>query len=390
MKKIILIAKWELKEKFLHKSFIIYFLITQLLLFLTLSITKSIPNPQNSPSPIAIVNNSNYNLSPLLKQLNSAVDSNNTPEFLIINYSKKYQRLNFTKNDLERLLFEDNFSACLSIDSNKINFYHSSFLQPDKILRFNEYLLAFTTNNFLSKSNSNDFSFKFTLLTNKHSFNISSLLNNLSLNLIFVFVILISGNLFLRSFAVEKANKLIEMILSSTDAKTIIIGKSLGLLSFVLFQTLIWIITSLFTGNNFFSFSISTIWIVLFFVFGLILYVSIFTGFGSLINNESDSNMIMGIISFFLVLPLLFIQELFYNPYSGISTFLTYFPLTSPSAIFIRSSISAINTQQYVLSLCLLIIFISLAIKSISYFFELSIQNLGHKSGFFNLFKSKK
>ncbi|MFH0733932.1 MAG: ABC transporter permease [bacterium] len=390
MRKIILIAKWELKEKFLHKSFLIYFFITQLILFLSLSLTKNESTEISSPSPIGIINNSGYNITPLLMQLNSVVDSNNVPEFLIINLNKNRYKLQYNQNDFEKFLFDENFNACLYIDSTNYKLYHSAFFSQSKILVFNKYLLSFMANNPNRPFNSNNISFSFIELTAKQTFKLSSLLNNLSINLIFIFVILISGNLFLRSFAVEKSNKLIEVLLSSTNAKTIIIGKSLGLFCFVLFQTFIWVLTSVFTGNNIFFLSVNTVWIIIFFIFGLILYVSIFTGLGSLINNESDSNMIMGIISFFLILPLLFIKELFYFPNSNISSFLTYFPLTSPSSIFIKSSVSVINTQQYVLTLSLLLIFIFLLIKLISYFFEFSIQNFGQKTNIFDMFNSKK
>jgi len=374
MKKLFLIAKWELKEKFLHKSFIIYFFISQLLLFLTLSLTSENYQTSNSPRTIGVVAPTSIDIKELIKSVDES-------ENIIIKINKNDFLTSGKELDIERLLFKEHFDFIIAGDSLKLNLFYSDYLDNYDVINLQSKLL-----NVFSEKTLNGRKFFLNKISPANNLSITSFLNKLGINLIFIFIILVSGNLFLRSFSYEKSNKIIEILLSSTSSNILILGKSIGLFVFVIIQLCFWLLSSYLFGNNLINITLFNFETLSLFFIGLIFYVTVFTGLGTLVNYESDTNLVMGIISLFLILPLLAIKEIVYFPHSIISTFLTYFPFTSTSTLIIKSGFLSINSSELIISLTLLIFFIFLISKIISILFEQSIQNLdrNHTFGIFS------
>ncbi len=370
MKKLFLIAKWELKEKFLHKSFIIYFFISQFLLFLTISLTGDNSEPSNIPKTIGIVTPTIINTSKLIKSVNET-------NSLIIKINKNDFLTESGSLDYNKLLFAEHLDFLIANDTKGISLYYSGFKENSEVIEVQSILL-----NTLSNDIYNNTKFNLKKITPIGNFSINTLINKLGINLIFIFIILVSGNLFLRSFSYEKSNKIIEILLSSTSSNILILGKSIGLFIFVIIQLFFWLLTSSLFGNSFLNSTLFNFEILSLFFVGLTFYVTVFTGLGTLVNYESDTNLVMGIISLFLILPLLTIKEIIFFPNSIISTFLTYFPFTATSTLIIKSGFLSINFNEIIISLSLLIIFIFLISKTISILFERSIQNLDRKNTF--------
>lgn len=375
MKKLFLIAKWELKEKFLHKSFIIYFFISQFLLFLTISLTGDNSEPSNIPKTIGIISPSTLNTSKLIKSVNES-------KSLIIKINKNDFLTESGSLDYEKLLFAEHFDFVIENDTNGISLYYSGFIENSKVIEVQSILL-----NTLSADLFNNSKFNLKKITPIGNFSITTLINKLGINLIFIFIILVSGNLFLRSFSYEKSNKIIEILLSSTSSNILILGKSIGLLIFVLIQLFFWLLTSSLFGNSFINNTLFNVETLSLFFVGLTFYVTVFTGLGTLINYESDTNLVMGIISLFLIIPLLVIKEIIFFPNSIISTFLTYFPFTSTSTLIIKSGFLTISRSELIISLSLLLFSIFLISKTISFLFERSIQNLDSQQTFWKFSK---
>nr|HPN38690.1 hypothetical protein [Melioribacteraceae bacterium] len=99
-----------------------------------------------------------------------------------------------------------------------------------------------------------------------------------------------------------------------------------------------------------------------------IFYILFFLVTSLITKHESETNIILSIVTFLLVLPFLFIDKLIYTQDTFISYFLQYFPFTSFPALIIKSVKPIINNEQIIIAITVLIISIGILIYYISKF----------------------
>ena len=200
---------------------------------------------------------------------------------------------------------------------------------------------------------------------------------------VLAFVIYFSIFLFssqvLRSVIVEKTNRIVEVIISSVKPFELMMGKIIGNALVGLTQFTAWIVLTLAiyfvasgiilgpelmapTGtvmtqeisklaettevqdimleavNMIQTINFSAIlWSFLFyFLFGFLLYAALFAAIGGMVDNETDSNQFITILTIPLILAIICSPAMMENPESGLTLWLSMIPFTSPIAMMIR------------------------------------------------------
>lgn len=200
---------------------------------------------------------------------------------------------------------------------------------------------------------------------------------------VLAFVIYFSIFLFssqvLRSVIVEKTNRIVEVIISSVKPFELMMGKIIGNALVGLTQFTAWIVLTL--AIYFFASGIilgpelmsptgtvmteeisklaetteaqdimleavnmiqtinfsAILWSFLFyFLFGFLLYAALFAAIGGMVDNETDSNQFITILTIPLILAIICSPAMMENPENGLTLWLSMIPFTSPIAMMIR------------------------------------------------------
>ena len=179
----------------------------------------------------------------------------------------------------------------------------------------------------------------------------------------FMFVALF-GNRFLMATVEEKENRISEMILTTVSAKHLIVGKIiammvLGLIQIVTFVVPVLILVFLNRENPTINMVISSIEIdpvtilmnTTLFIASVFLYAGTCVFVGSLVSTARDASSFIGPAIIAMVFPMYFMQLFFASEPGAIVYFLTYFPLSAPIALMLRSGFGTLGTVEFVIGL---------------------------------------
>lgn len=201
----------------------------------------------------------------------------------------------------------------------------------------------------------------------------------LLLAVVVYFVIFLFSNQVLRGVIEEKSNRIIEVIISSVKPFELMMGKIIGIALVGLTQFVLWIILT--TGIYFvasgiilgpeimspsgtvmteeisqivdtsqgqdvmlevvnmiesINFKAILISFLFYFVFGFLLYAALFAAVGGMVDNETDSNQFVTILSMPLIVAIICSTAMINNPDSGLGIWLSMIPFTSPVSMMIR------------------------------------------------------
>ncbi len=202
---------------------------------------------------------------------------------------------------------------------------------------------------------------------------------------LFYLLIAFFGNQMLTSTTEEKENRVIEMILTTIEARTLIIGKILSLIVLALLQAIIIIIPVvvayllLHNQLNIPSLDLSSLpvnWGRIATGFGVFaLSFVMFTGFlvliGSSVPTAKEAGQFFGMIMILIFGPL-YVAGLFVSaPDSGIVRFLSFFPLTAPIPLLLRNALGNLHPWEIAVALPILaltsVIILALAVRVFRY-----------------------
>lgn len=198
---------------------------------------------------------------------------------------------------------------------------------------------------------------------------------------VFFMFIALFGNRFLMATVEEKENRISEMILTTVSAKHLIVGKiiamlALGLVQIVTFVVPVLVLVFLNRENPTISMILNSIEIdpvtitmnVILFVASVFLYAGTCVFVGSLVSTARDASSFIGPAIIAMVFPMYFMQLFFAAEPSAIVYFLSYFPLSAPIALMLRSGFGTLGTVEFIIglaevSICA-VIMIKLAIRT--------------------------
>ena len=220
----------------------------------------------------------------------------------------------------------------------------------------------------------------------------------LVLAVIVYFVIFLFSNQVLRGVIEEKSNRIIEVIISSVKPFELMMGKIIGIALVGLTQFLLWIVLTIgiylvangiILGPEIMSpsgtvmteeisqivdttqgqdimlevvsmiesinFKAILITFLFYFVFGFLLYAALFAAVGGMVDNETDSNQFVTILSMPLIVAIVCSTAMINNPDSGLGIWLSMIPFTSPVSMMIRIPFG-VPYWQVVVSLLILVL----------------------------------
>lgn len=204
---------------------------------------------------------------------------------------------------------------------------------------------------------------------------------------LFLFYILIVtfGSQMLNSTTEEKENRVIEMILTTIEARTLIVGKIFSLIVLGFIQiciVLIPVIIGYLLLHNQLSlpsFDLSHIpldpvrILIAFLIFAVsfIMFTGLLVGIGAAAPTAKEASGFFGVVMLLIFGPLYAVTLFVSSPDAGIVQFLSYFPLTAPIPLLLRNAVGNLQIWQAVLALVILvvaaIIIMTLAIRTFRY-----------------------
>ncbi len=174
-----------------------------------------------------------------------------------------------------------------------------------------------------------------------------------------MFLVLSSGQMLIRSVIEEKANRIVEVLVSSCSSQELMSGKIIGLsllgLATVAFWALILVGVNIATPVPFVAMD-NLLLLFIYFILGYFMYVGIFIIAGSTVSTEQEAQQMTGYITIILVLPIAFAVPLMFNPDSLMVKVMSQIPLLSPTMMALRFSIQTPEWWEIALSLTTMVL----------------------------------
>jgi ABC-2 type transport system permease protein len=197
-----------------------------------------------------------------------------------------------------------------------------------------------------------------------------------------------SSSFLMSGIVEEKANRVIELLLTTLTPSQLLAGKILGLGALALLQLLVWIVIGvvayLLTQNlealEGFSLPVDVVVIALvYFILTYFFYGSLLAGIGAVVDSEEESRQYAGIISLALVIPLFFLVTFLADPSGPIPTVLSYVPFTAAMSVTIRVVFGAITPIEVLASMGILFASTLLVIWASARIFRFGILMTGKR-----------
>ena len=265
------------------------------------------------------------------------------------------------------------------------------------------------------------------------SYNIEGLENIMVLGMIIYMFISMFCGMVMSSVIEEKASRVVEVLVSSVKATELLFGKIIGVALVALTQFFMWIALTMLilavvggiAGPEFLSGAatadptaqmammpgmdaasapvpsemsaiLSTLGsidyvqlivvFVLFFVFGYLLYASMFAAIGSAVENEADSQQLVLPLTIPLMIGFLIAMFAYKSPDSAVVFWGSMIPFTSPMVMLTRV-LFGVPTWQIVLSVSILVLTFVLCAWLSAKIYKVGILMFGKKSTFKDLWK---
>ncbi len=220
---------------------------------------------------------------------------------------------------------------------------------------------------------------------------------------LFYFLIAMFGNQAVTSTTEEKENRVIEMLLTTVEARTVIIGKIFALVVLAITQAILFItpvaIAYAFLHDQLAlpSVDLSSIpldWIrigmaALIFAASFMLFIGLLVAIGAATPTAKEASNFIGIIMVLIFGPLYAATIFISTPEQPVVQFMSYFPLTAPIPLLLRNAAGTITIPEVVVALVILtltaIVVIRIAVRifrfgALEYSRKLSLREIFYRS----------
>lgn len=163
-------------------------------------------------------------------------------------------------------------------------------------------------------------------------------------------IIMAYGQLIMRGILEEKGSRIMEVLISSTNAQQLFYGKVLGIGLAGLTQVLIWMILAVALIGQF-SFGLDAgitgfitlelgIYFVLFFVLGYFMYAIMFATLGAAVNTDQEAQQFSAPIIYMIMIPFFLGIVVTQNPNTPLALIASLVPFFTPILMFMRITVS--------------------------------------------------
>jgi ABC-2 type transport system permease protein len=203
--------------------------------------------------------------------------------------------------------------------------------------------------------------------------------------------ILVSAGALIQGVSEEKENRVIEVILSSIDARSLLLGKLLGLGGAGLLQLAIWLTMALFPAVVLIAgLALSPMIVILclaYFVMAFLLYGTLITATGVIGTNAKDMQQYGMFWSIGSAIPMIFMEVLLRDPQGVTARILSYFPLTSAVTMMIRIGSGAVAWWEVPLTLGILALSVWIALRFAARVFRTGLLMYGKRPTIAEVFR---
>lgn len=221
---------------------------------------------------------------------------------------------------------------------------------------------------------------------------------------LFYILITMFGSQMLTSTTEEKENRVIEMILTTIKARTLIIGKILSLIVLAMIQ-IVAILIPLISIYLLFGDQLAlpnvdltnipldpmriTISAIIFFL-SFLLFTGLLVAIGAAVPTAREAASFFGIIMMLIFGPLYAFTLFISAPNSPIVTFLSFFPLTAPIPLMLRNAVGNLSTTEALLGISILGVSAAIALAVAIRLFRYGALEYSKRLSLSSLFTNKK
>ena len=194
------------------------------------------------------------------------------------------------------------------------------------------------------------------------------------------------------SITTEKTSKIMETLITSTNPRTIVLGKTIGIGIVGLLQIILIILVAVISAISFLPegtldglFDMTNITpmlgvvIIIYFIFGYFFYALLYALTGSTVSKPEDINSANGPIAIIAVAGFYLAYFSMMNPSSDINVVASVLPISSPFSMPFRVMMGTATTTQLISSIVILIVSIILVARISIKIYSSAILNYGTK-----------
>jgi ABC-2 type transport system permease protein len=213
----------------------------------------------------------------------------------------------------------------------------------------------------------------------------------LAFTMLLLIAIMVSAGTMIQGVSEEKENRVIEVILSSIDARSLLMGKLLGLGATGLLQLAIWLTMALLPALMLIAgLALSPMIVLLclaYFVLAFLLYGTLITGTGVIGTNAKDMQQYGMFWAIGAALPMPFLEVILRDPNGTTARILSYFPLTSAVTMMLRLGSGDVPWWEIPLTLLILGASVVIALRFAARIFRTGLLMYGKRPTFVELFR---
>ncbi len=186
--------------------------------------------------------------------------------------------------------------------------------------------------------------------------------------LVLMFTAFTSSGYMMQSVVEEKENRMVEVLLSSLRPRDLLAGKFLALSLLSLGQMALWFATGFFLLRqmpsvvpSFISLNMTpfqVIVLILYFILGFLFFCASYAAIGALVTNMREGPQLAAFVTVPAVVPMYAIPVMATSPNGTLAVILSTFPITSPVAMVVRTSLTEVPVIEVVISVVLLVLLV--------------------------------
>ncbi|MCJ7695672.1 MAG: ABC transporter permease [Anaerolineaceae bacterium] len=219
------------------------------------------------------------------------------------------------------------------------------------------------------------------------------------ISILFLMVVMTSGGYLLQAVVEEKENRTMEIVITSVSPFQLMAGKIVGNISVGLTQLLVWLVfgwLGLIIASQFIpvlsSLDISIGLIIKSALVILPAFVSVaamMAALGATVTDSREAQQVSGLFTLPIMVPLWFISSIVMNPNGIIPIFLSYFPLSSPITLSLRSSFTVIPISEWIVIMIIQVVFAAFMVWLAGRAFRMGMLQYGKRISLKQLFRKE-
>ena len=185
--------------------------------------------------------------------------------------------------------------------------------------------------------------------------------------MIIYMTVLMYGIYVMRGVLEEKSSHIVEVVISTVRPFELMLGKILGIGAVGLTQFLLWSLlmvavtapgAAAAVGMGGLELpavpAIQIVFFVVYFVLGFLLYGTLYAGIGAAFDTEQEAQNFQGVITMFLVVPLVLMMYILNQPDAPLSVALSLFPFFTPMLMFLRMTLTQVPAIELAASVVIM------------------------------------